>query len=195
MPFSGRVNGCVIDKLEKIAQSIGHWPEKAKAKKEVEQVGAPKGIPVNADFRVPTTFDVVKYKKGILKIAYELACYWLGQPYLNDPIGQKIREALKDQRDMSQWEGVDNLNRKIDLTATASTIPFWDDKPASHVAFLIQSHGRLTVYVRIFKAFEGVVEMSQSPEQYQVEEGKFIEMDTNLDEMKQSTLVQQLASL
>ena len=90
---------------------------------------------------------------------------------------------------------MDDLKWKIDLIATASAISYWDDKPASHVALLIPSQEGLTVYVRIFKAFEGILEISKSPERYQVEEGKFIEMDPSLDEIKQSTLVQQLASL
>ena len=100
-PFSGAVNSRVTDKLEKIAQSIGQWLEKANADRELEKVQVPEGIRVNSDIRVPTTFDVVKYKKGILKIAYELACYWLGKPYMDDPTGHRMRQALKDQRDMS----------------------------------------------------------------------------------------------
>ena len=195
LPCSGHVKASVTDKLEEIVHSIGQRQGMANADEELDKRRALEGIRAHPDIRVPTTFDVVKYKKGILKIAYELACYWLGKQYLNDPMSKKIRQVLKDQRDMSQWEGVDDLKWKIDLIATASTIPYWDDKPASHVAFLIQSHDGLTVYVRIFKAFEGILEISQSPERYQVEEGKFIEMDTELDEMKQSTLSQQLALL
>ena len=183
------------ERLEEILQSIGHRSEIGKVNEEHQRQHRPEGIRSHPDIRALTTFDIVKYKKGILKIAYELACYWLGTSYLKDPIGQKIRQALKDQKDLNQWEGVTDLRWKIDLIATASTIPYWDNKPASHVAFLIPSHQGLTVYVRIFKAFEGILEISQTPERYRVEEGKFIEMDTKSDEMKQSTLFQQLASL
>ena len=183
---SGQVDASVTDKLKEIVQSIGQ--RQGKANEELEKRRAPESIRAHTEFPVPTTFDIVKYKKGILKIAYELACYWLGKPYLNDPMSKKFRQALKDQRDMSQWEGVNDFNWKIDLIATDSAIPFWDDRPASHLGLLIQSREGLTVYVRIFKAFEGILEISKSPEKYRVEEGKFIEMDTKLDEMKQSTL-------
>ena len=192
---SGHGHASATERLEEILQSIGHKPEIDKAREKDQNQQTPEGIRPHPDIRVLTTFDIVKYKKGILKIAYELACYWLGTSYLKDPIGQKIRQALKDQRDLRQWEEVTGLRWKIDLIATASTIPYWDNKPASHVAFLIPSHQGLTIYVRIFKAFEGILEISQTPKRYQVGGGKFIEMDTKSDELKQSTLFQQLASL
>ncbi len=42
------------------------------------------------------SFNKIEYKKAIIKIAYELAYYFLGDAYSNDDIGEKIRLFLKD---------------------------------------------------------------------------------------------------
>ena len=193
--ISGHIDASDADKLKEIIRSICKRQGMVVSEEELKKIRNPEVIRSRPEIRVQMTFDLIKYKKGILKIAYELAYYWLGEKYIGDPVATKIREVLKDQRSMSQWEGVYDLKGKIDFIVERSKIPFWDDKPASHIAFLIQSHGVLTIYVRIFKAFEGFIEISKKPELYKIEDGPFIRIDTESDKMEQSTILQQLALL
>lgn len=160
---------------------------------ELKKIRNPEVIRSSPEIQIQLSCDLIKFQKGILKIMYELGCYWLGHEYLNDPIGKNIRQALRDQRDTTQLGKVHGLRGKIGLKNILPEFAFWDHKPASHIAFLFHSQEMLTIYVRIFMTFEGIVTISENTESYQVEEGQFIEIDTHLDKMEQSSFFQQMA--
>lgn len=193
--ISGHVDTCDAGKIEGIIKSICKRQGMVVSEEELKKLRNTEILKSQPEIKIQTSFDLVRYKKGILKISYELACYWLGEKYLNDRTAALIRDALKDERDMSQWKGVHNLKGNIDFIGNHSRIPFWDDKPASHIAFMMQTQGVLIIYVRIFRAFEGIVEVSKTPEAYSVGDGSFIEIDTKLDEMRASTFIEELSSL
>ncbi len=44
-------------------------------------------------------FDMASIRRGILKIAYELAFLWLGESYLDDPMAAILRSVVRDGAD------------------------------------------------------------------------------------------------
>jgi hypothetical protein len=38
--------------------------------------------------------DIAEFRKGLLKIAYELAFIWLGESYLDDPMAARLRDVI-----------------------------------------------------------------------------------------------------
>ena len=43
--------------------------------------------------------DMAEFRKGLLKIAYELAFIWLGESYLDDPMAAKLRDVILSRSD------------------------------------------------------------------------------------------------
>ncbi|MEH2346918.1 MAG: hypothetical protein V7K55_02750 [Nostoc sp.] len=54
--------------------------------------------------------DTIFYKRAIIKIAYELAYYWLGSDYLNDTMGELLRLIIYQDFQKERWH-----NRSIDF--------------------------------------------------------------------------------
>lgn len=46
------------------------------------------------EFQASFSIDINAQKLSLIKIIYEMTCYWLGEAYLSDPIGGRIRELL-----------------------------------------------------------------------------------------------------
>lgn len=194
--IEGHIDASDAGRLEEIITKICKRQGMVISEEELKKIRNPETIRSRPEIRIQTTFDLVKYKKGILKIAYELAYYWLGEKYLCDPVSKELRDALMDARPMNEWEGVHNMRGKIEFVGNErSIIPFWDHKPASHIGLLISTNGVLSIYVRIFKAFEGIIEVSKEPESYDVDEGRFIEIDSASGEVTQSTFVEAVANV
>ena len=194
--IEGHIDASDAGRLEKIITNICKRQGMVISDDELERIRNPEVVKSRPEIRVQITCDLLKYKKGVLKIAYELAYYWLGEKYLSDPASKKIRDALMDSKQMNEWEGVHDIRGKIEFISNErSIIPFWDHKPASHIGLLMSTNGALSIYVRIFKAFEGVVEVSASPEIYDVEDGRFIEIDSVSGEVAQSTFIEALAHI
>jgi len=43
--------------------------------------------------------DLAEFRKGLLKIAYELAFIWLGESYLEDPMAAQLRDVILSRSD------------------------------------------------------------------------------------------------
>jgi len=52
------------------------------------------------EFQTSFTIDFDAQRLSLIKIAYEMTCYWLGEAYLSDPIGGEIRKLLYDSSRM-----------------------------------------------------------------------------------------------
>ncbi|PFA51270.1 hypothetical protein, partial [Bacillus cereus] len=67
----------------------------------------------NPEMEINLAFDPDNYKKAIIKIIYEMTCYWLGEEYLKDPIGKILREYI-----FSEDLEVEGLKGFVDLVGT-----------------------------------------------------------------------------
>ena len=84
------------------------------------------------------------HENGLLKIAYELAWYWLGDAWLCSPEAISMREGLDGQRTSSP------LKWKIFDDASQGLVALQGDARVHHICILLPHDGKLLVLVRIF---------------------------------------------
>lgn len=137
-------------------------------------------------------FDTVQYKRAVLKIAYELAFYWLGQEYFNDETGEIIRNCMFDSSLEGDWSEEYPIKGFIDLSDEQSRFPFWKDETKSHVAFLNIVDNKICCYIKIFNIFEGVIEVSNDASNYPNFSGKFISINPQTGEKRETDLIEEL---
>jgi HNH endonuclease len=141
------------------------------------------------DFKVQMDFE--NYKKGILKIAYEMAFYWLGEHYLDDPTARRIRTFLANpnaNQDAHQIRG------RIDLASDDKSISkLW--KNDTHIALLKQTENFLTCTIRIFNTFEGVIYVSEDASLYALVQERFIELDPTSKSIRELPLLEEIRRL
>ena len=136
--------------------------------------------------------DITEYKRAIIKIAYELACRWLGEAYLDDPMAAVIRECLLDGEG---WSAKERVRGEVGLVGEKPVYPFWHDGTKSHIAFSMAVPEGIVVYVRVFELFEGKILVSELPARYGSFEGKFLRNDPVAGEVREVDLVDEFARL
>ncbi len=148
---------------------------------KIEEIKNPK-IFVNAKV------DIVNYQKAILKIAYELAYYWLGESYIDDPLAILIRSAILDQSDSTHWGEKYKIRGRIGLFKEDAVSTFGSYLETSHIAFLSRSQNNLACYIRIFTVFEGIIAVTESAHLYPNFQDKFIEIESVTGNKKEISL-------
>jgi hypothetical protein len=144
---------------------------------------------------VDLAIDLKEYQRAILKIAYELACTWLGPAYLNDPAGEALRNCIRHAAPDSDWAVAHPIRGRVEMTGGKLTFPFWTSEQFSHIAFIAPGIGELTCYVRIFQTFEGLVQVSGSGTQYSGFLGRFISVDPRTGVRRESSFSEELDRL
>lgn len=120
--------------------------------------------------------DTVDYKRAIVKIAYELACEWLGTRYLDDPCGAKLRRFILDPLFVSP--PIENaVNGIINFVA----IPFQENPlvtdTSNHMARICYYGNCLVCQVGIFNAISGVIIVTENQSAYPLFIATRIELD------------------
>jgi len=136
--------------------------------------------------------DLDKYRKAILKIGYELGCYWLGDDYFNDPVAFCLREAIFSDDPLNEEAKRLNLTGNIRFIAGESDFPFLCQNKACHIAFSMPQSDIISCYVRVFMLFEGHVLLSRNPARYPDFEGKFLEIDVEKKSMRELPYLQEI---
>ncbi|MGB3203979.1 MAG: HNH endonuclease [Crinalium sp.] len=103
-------------------------------------------------------WDLIKYQIAILKIAYELAFYWLGESYLNDSTGEKLRLCITDKSLEGEWYlKHPDIKAVIGLVGQYSNYDKWknwDNEGYYHVGLMINDKNLLLCNIKIFDNFE-----------------------------------------
>ena len=127
-------------------------------------------IPMEHDSYQPTInysnkIHVLEYQKAILKIAYEMAYYWLGKSYLNDTIGERLRKliysAAYEELSASECFSKYKIRGKIDFLRNMPFLEF-DNYKNHHIASIFRKDGGIYCYIRIFNLFVGFVCVSEN---------------------------------
>jgi len=146
-----------IDKkdIHKLPEMLSKIIKRSGSKKEINTDELLSQLKVeeikNPQIRVDAEVDIVNYQKAILKIAYELAYYWLGASYIEDPSARLIRTAILDQSDPSTWGEKFKIRGRIGLfNRNVPVFPSGLDLTTSHLAFLSRSQNNIACYIRIF---------------------------------------------
>ncbi|QFP71406.1 HNH endonuclease [Bacillus subtilis] len=140
--------------------------------------------PININIEL----DQVKYKKAIMKIVYELAHYWLGENYFNDPIGEKIRKYIKSNDFSDDIAGSIGLFRKEEK----KLLNLWEDEPLYHMAFMQKSGKNIIIYIKIFNVFDGSVILSNNADCYHDFEPKFISINPVTGIKRESNIYEEI---
>ncbi len=136
--------------------------------------------------------DFDKYRKAILKIGYELGCYWLGDKYYDDPIAAALRETIFSEVPLEEDARRLELTGSIKFIAGESEFPFLSNNKACHIAFSHKQTDLISCYVRVFMLFEGHVLLSRTPADYPNFENKFIEIDVEKKSMRELPFLQEV---
>jgi hypothetical protein len=140
--------------------------------------------------------DMIHYKKPIVKIAYELACYWLEESYLDDPTAEILRQFILNPNDSKRSEADFPIKGKIDfMSKPSSLVPFWNHLPDSHIAAINILGGTLCCYVKIFDVFDGCIVVSHHPQLYSDFSASFLEIDARSQKYRESDLISELERL
>jgi hypothetical protein len=114
----------------------------------------------------PMQIDVSDYERGMLKIAYELACLVLGPSYLNDPMAHRFRTVLRKKestRDEAQIAGLYGVVAGLVGDVKPMSVP----RPSWLVGLVVPSGvGHVVSYVRVFDTFEATLRMSDTCDAY-----------------------------
>jgi hypothetical protein len=107
--------------------------------------------------------DSQSYRRGIFKIAYELAATWLGDRYVvDDAVAAVIRDFV-----LAKKEGEAGLRGTINFGSSADhPLALWRRDRHCHVAMSTVTNNTIVVAIKIFDAIEAVVVVSEQPEKY-----------------------------
>jgi hypothetical protein len=157
-------------------------------------VGSPPEIPT---LRFGIEFNLTNYKRSILKIVYELGCYWLGESYANDATGEIIRNCFLDKSLTGDFSKEYPVKGSIELLINrSSNLNFWTFEPNNHIAYFVKiSSDIIWCYVRIFSVFEGGFEVSQDGRRYPDFGSNFISLNPINKENRESTFEEELARI
>ncbi|AFM26106.1 HNH endonuclease [Desulfomonile tiedjei] len=108
--------------------------------------------------------DAVHCKRAVAKIAYELACEWLGRDYMEDPCGETLRRFVIEPSSACE----DAVNSIISLRH----IPVFDGPlsalGSSHMARICYSGNDLVCVIKIFNVIEACITLTHNRSAYQV---------------------------
>jgi hypothetical protein len=119
-----------------------------------------------------------------------LAYYWLGDMYLNDIVGKKIRHSI-----LSDVEDEQDLYGTIGVVSSVNIFDFWKDDKSSHLAYIDIKNGKICIIIRIFDIFFGSVVVSENPTIYPKIISNFITLDPITKTLKQDTIENELKKL
>ncbi len=138
------------------------------------------------------TLDILHYKRSILKIAYELAHYWLGDDYFNDPIGRMIRDCMLDQNITTEFHEEYPIRGLIRPVGEQPLFPFWESEPNSNIGILTKQDNNIACYVNVLGVFNGMIIVSEDASKYPTLEGEFIIMHPTSGEYRESSFMDEI---
>jgi hypothetical protein len=83
--------------------------------------------------------DISEYRRGVLKIVYELAWYWLGELFLKDPMAVRLRTAILQSESLPQSLEPHCIRGTITFGANIEPLPLWKDNPNAHIVWVARS--------------------------------------------------------
>lgn len=108
------------------------------------------------EIAVEIRMSTVSFRPALVKIAYEVAWMAIGDTYLDDPIGEVVRAALRDKSLLPEDLGT-RLQARFAILPEQPLVPFLRPAPDAHSIALFAANGQLYVWVRIFSVFEALL--------------------------------------
>lgn len=154
---------------------------------EIEQLKKSVVHTENPRLHVKLDLDIHDYRRGIIKIAYELACMWLGDGYLDDPTATVLRDCMRDKGMPSDISSKYPIRGDIRFACGEPLILFWKEEKNSLIGVCLHQADFIGVYVRIFGVFDGLICVTEQPELYPDFKNRFVLIDAPSGQRRIST--------
>jgi len=128
------------------------------------------------EIRINDQINIGGIEIALVKIAYEIAYYWLGEIYLNDSLGERISNMIfqysMDEEYKPEYEsiiGKTSKNKPMDafITKYSPLLEFESDNiDIMHTIVLFEYEGQVQCWIRIFDVFERMISVSNDSKQY-----------------------------
>lgn len=160
-----------------------------------ELLKTPSTLIPNVWMEINAEFDLIHYKRSILKIVYELAWDWIGDAYLNDTNAELMRQCIFDKELAGDWSQKYPIRGDIGFVGNQARLNMWLNEPNSHIALMIRERNRIGCYVRVFNVIDGIISVTENANLYPRFEGEFLSIDTVTGNMRRSTFIEEAKRL
>ena len=106
--------------------------------------------------------DLTQFRRGIAKVAYELAFIWLGENYLDDPVAAKLRAVILEGADPAAV----GIRAHFEFSSGIEPLRPWAKEADTHVAFNAIVDGKVAVCMKLFDQISSVIVVSDEPARY-----------------------------
>jgi hypothetical protein len=138
---------------------------------------------------VPYAYRHGGHESGLLKIAYELAWYWLGDSWLNDPVAAPLRSCVEAGAEASGGGFPFGVLHKNQIESGASPLGILKGE-RMHVAMLLPYGAQYVIWMRLLNVFEAVVPITSNRERYAHPRLDAVAMDAVTRTHRLSTLLE-----
>jgi hypothetical protein len=131
--------------------------------------------------------DLRDYQRAICKIVYELAWFWLGEDYLDDPVAVFLRNTI--------LKGIEekDIRGQIQIGKLPPFNEMWTGEPNAHIAFVKKAGPGISIMVRVFDVMSAGIVVTNSPERYpNLTQGDFFCCDPQTSERRNTTFPEEL---
>lgn len=143
------------------------------------------------EVKVSLQLDLERFKLALLKIAYELACIWLGDGYLGDPVAGTLRDAVMGRMPLESSP----IEGEMALGVAHLPVRFWAAEQDSLVAYAFaMADGRLSISLKVFGSMSGTVLVTRSAgayvrEKLAIERIWFLHIDSAKGTMRETSVL------
>lgn len=141
----------VLKAANKVLTRAGHAPLTLEVLRQHVTKTADRPV-IAVEIRAST----VSFRAALVKIAYEVAWMALGDAYLDDPIGENVRAALRDLNAKPE-DLPARLGARFDISPEQPLVRFLRPGGDVHTIALFVANGQLHAWVRIFCVFEALL--------------------------------------
>ena len=140
--------------------------------------------------------DLAAFRRGMLKIAYELAFLWLGEAYLDDPMAAVLRDVVFGRTAEQDAQ----LHGRIEIGADMPVFRFWAEQQDCHVAFSVALDRRVLVNLRVFDILSARMVVTEKAsrylqDQFDPQRVRFLLIDPAACAMRHTSFVDELQKI
>jgi hypothetical protein len=141
-------------------------------------------------------FDSVEYKRSVLKIAYELACEWIGERYLEDPTADLLRKCILDNKLGKDWSNKYPIRGTIGfIQRGVPHMQLWLHENDAHIVFIKKDGNFIGCYIRIFQIIEAYIMLSDRSDWYPDFKDEFLLINSNTGSVRRSSFIDEVNRL
>lgn len=131
----------------------------------------------------------------LLKIAYSLGYYWLGEKYLEDKLGKVLCAKIISQLELTDLDSTITALMGVPITFNYFSNNYfnnWTQDSCSHIAILKKIKKDIVCFIRIFNIIEARIIISYDSKNYPDFQDQFLLIDTTNNRKVERLLMQEL---